>query len=144
MNYNHSWLPISPADNCVICQKPFEQVQEYRLIATSSMGFGFNDTLSDKTEDHKTPTSELINFYGDDWFMKAKIFNRADTYCKNNQRPWGCMECFGQVCKRCGSPFAFPSDAFYIDVKGNLIDAPIIIGRVLCSNKFCSEYSNNR
>jgi hypothetical protein len=140
---NQNWLPILPADCCTICQTPHEK-DGYRLIATSTMGFGFDDTLPDSIEDQKTPTTELINFYGSADFMQAEIFKLADTYCKSGLRPWGCMKCFGQVCKKCGSPLTTPSDAYHIDDKGNLVDAPKITGSVSCSCRNCSEYSNSR
>ncbi|MFK5880512.1 MAG: hypothetical protein QM478_13580 [Flavobacteriaceae bacterium] len=139
-----------PAETCIFCNKPLDEIGGKRISAQQLRGV----TLSNKYQEggNKDFPHQSIKLFDDSkiymviWGEKTKWTEAAIAQAKNEyengKRPWFCQICGERKCSKCGSPINYPmgSDILYDD--GYSSHAAIIPSDPGCINPNCEKYKD--
>lgn len=146
--YSRIDLKRPPAENCVLCGKPLQEIGGYRIVAQKLRGLGLSATRQGGGDKNHPKQSFKLYDDGDvyvvvwgepaKWTEDAK--ERARTQYQAGYRPWMCSVCAERKCRKCGAPINYPmgSDVLYDNGCSSHVSVfPFDPG---CTNPACSRY----
>jgi len=137
-----------PADNCVLCDKPFSEVGGRRLVAQQLRGVSLsNRFLEGGNKDYSMHSVKLFDHHeiyllvwGEKIKWTAEAIERAKVAYLTGMRPWFCQCCGHRQCRVCNLPINYPMGSDVLNDVGCSSHIPVLPFDPGCSNQECKNY----
>ena len=100
--------------DCLICQKPIEEIQGQMLVYTHFRGTSLATTSKFRDVPNLRVAARLLDdrklyffAWGEESIFTDEVIARALAGYLNGEQPWHCQLCGCRQCSRCGKPLWF-------------------------------------
>jgi len=139
-----------PAESCVLCDKPLDEISGGRLISQQFRGVCLSEAGKSEGCGNKDNPKKYFKLFDDEevclviWGEENKwtddAIERAKADYLNGNRPWFCQVCGERKCSKCGSPINYPMGSDVISINGCTSHIPIFPFDPGCINKECKKF----
>ena len=137
-----------PADNCLLCDKPLNEIGGRMIISQRLRGISLSSKyLGGGNKDYPYQSIKLydegnlyVTVWGDKSIWTVDIINKAKSEFLNKKHPWFCQVCGQRVCNKCGQSINYPAGSDIISEDGSFSHCAMLPINLGCINVSCENY----